>query len=223
VLVVHGGKKDRMDTTMQLLPLCVGLAKEGFNLLAFDRRNCGESGLSGRHSRSRLEWDVGGAVDFVRARYGGMIFLLGVSMGAVACLLHASCDNEVSGIVSDNCFASIYDMSARVLTSSGRVLLPFLWGALRMGRLFYGLSLVSAIDVVGSVKCPVLFINPREDKSVPVQDADRLYQASGNPADEIWLVLDAGHSQAYSTEPRRYIERVTAFFYRCRTGQTEAI
>ena len=42
--------------------------------------------------------------------------------------------------------------------------------------------------------------------------ARELFEASGNPSDELWIVPGAGHSQVYKMNPVNYIDKVSAFF-----------
>jgi pimeloyl-ACP methyl ester carboxylesterase len=214
IIVIHGGKQNRADATMQLLDLCGDLARKGFNVLTFDRRGCGASEVPGCKLRRYFEYDAGGAVDYIRSRNGAdeKIFLLGISIGAAAALVFAADEEGISGVVSDGCFASTLEMTRRALAKASRILTIFGPGASLMGKLIYGFTPVSAIDYVASIKCPVLFIHGAEDDGVPAADAHALYLASGNQLDELCVVPGAGHSQAYAVNPAEYVDRITAFF-----------
>jgi pimeloyl-ACP methyl ester carboxylesterase len=214
VIVVHGGKQNRADATMRLLELCCDLSKKGFNVLSFDRRGCGESKVSKVRDRTRFEHDVAGAYDYVIKKEGRQhkIFLLGVSLGAAAVLYFAAHEDGICGLVSDSCFADVREMAKRVLTGVNKALTIFVKGALWFGEVIYGLQPLSAIDNVKLVKSPVLFIHGRSDRDVPASDSAKLFAASNNPLNELYLVDGAGHSQAYSSDPARYIERVAIFF-----------
>ena len=213
IIVVHGGKQNRADATMQLIELCGDLAQRGFNILTFDKQGCGESALSGRKERARSEWDVGGAFDYIRARSGSgeEIFLSGISISAIATFVFASQEEGVNGIVSDSCFASTPEMLRRALATVNNVVTVFTPGVAYMGKLIYGFKPISAIDNVGSVSCPILFIHGEADDGVPPEDARRLFAASNNYRDELWIVAVARHSQAYRIDPNRYVDRVAAF------------
>jgi fermentation-respiration switch protein FrsA (DUF1100 family) len=39
-----------------------------------------------------------------------------------------------------------------------------------------------------------------------------LFQTAKNPADEIWEVPGALHSEGYKTDPAQYVQKVNAFF-----------
>ena len=67
---------------------------------------------------------------------------------------------------------------------------------------------------VADISCPVLFIQGDADDLVPVSDTHRLYRASGNALDELWIVSNAGHTKSYKTEPIMFIEKVVGFLER---------
>ena len=213
IIVMPGGKQNRSDPTIKLLELCVDLSKKGFNILAFDRRGCGQSAASSLRGRSRFDRDFGGAVDYIRNRNGNEenIFLLGISVGAVAALTLAEKDKCIKAIISDSCYASTSEMARRVMGEKCKAFIVFEPGAICMGRLIFGLDKESAIDKVARITCPIFFINGAKDESVPPEDTHRLFKASNNPLDETWIVTGASHSQSYSTYPDEYVKRVIAF------------
>ncbi|MBI2869670.1 MAG: alpha/beta fold hydrolase [Chloroflexi bacterium] len=217
VVVSHGGKSNRADQGIRLLEMCVDLVRRGFNVLTYDRRSCGASSVASRRCRAGLDDDLAGAVDFVRRRNGAgeNIFLLGISLGAVATILFASHEEGIQGIVLDSGFARMVETVGRVLAGVNRLLPLFLPGALLIGRLMYGLRPADAISRVEQVACPALFIHGEDDRDIPAWNAGDLYQAAGHPLNELWTVPGAGHAQSYMTDPGRYIGRVNDFLEKC--------
>ena len=213
IIVMPGGKQNREDPTTKLLELCVDLAKRGYNILTFDRRGCGQSEASSLKTRSRLDLDFGGAFDYIRNRNDPRenIFLLGISIGAVAALTFAEKQKDIKAIISDSCFASTSEMARRVMGQKCKAFIIFEPGAIYMGRLIFGLERESAIDKVQHIICPILFINGADDESIPSEDTYRLLRTSNNPFDEIWIVNGADHSQSYSIHLDKYIDRVVSF------------
>lgn len=59
---------------------------------------------------------------------------------------------------------------------------------------------------------PIFFIHGELDDTVPVAHAYSLLEASNNPQNQLWLIPDVGHVEAYTTYPEEYVSRVTAFF-----------
>lgn len=215
VVVMHGGRANRADESVGLLELCVGLAKRGFNILTFDRRGCGLSSTPSFYNRGHLERDFGGAVDYIRSRNGDheKIFLLGNSIGAQAAFVYAYKygGNGISGIISDSGFATRENIAARVLNQAVILTGVFAPGALKLGEWVFGLPNFDAVDIVESIKRPLLFISGDKDLQIPVDATYQLLEASGNPSDEVFIVTGAAHNQAYKTDPTEYVNRVTSF------------
>jgi fermentation-respiration switch protein FrsA (DUF1100 family) len=106
-------------------------------------------------------------------------------------------------------------MIKQTLFKLGGLPIIFTPGALFTAKLMYHFEPTNAIDKVRAVKCPIMFIQEAKDNHVPIKDAYRLKEASGNHLDEIWIVPGAGHSQAYSADPAQYISWVSAFLDKC--------
>jgi alpha-beta hydrolase superfamily lysophospholipase len=215
IIVMHGGRTDRADESMGLLELCVDLVKRGISVFAIDRRGCGYSSSPSFHNRGHLERDFEGAVDYIRNRNGEQekIFLFGSSIGALAAFVYTYSHegNEVSGIISDSGFAKRESITARVLNKAVIFSGIFAPGALKLGELVFGLPNLDAVDIVGSIKLPILFISGDSDQQIPVEATYQLLEESANPSDEILIVSGAAHSQSYKTNPIEYVNRVTSF------------
>jgi pimeloyl-ACP methyl ester carboxylesterase len=215
IIVMHGGRANRADESVGLLELCAELAKRGFNVLTVDRRGCGLSSSPAFYNRGHLERDFGGAVDYIQNRNGEQekIFLFGNSIGALAAFVYAYeyGGNEISGIISDSGFAKRENIAARVLNQAVILSGIFAPGALKLGELVFGLPNLDAVDIVGSINIPILFISGDNDLQIPVEATYQLFEASHNPSDEILIIPGAEHNQAYKTNPTEYINRVNLF------------
>ncbi|MDP4280208.1 MAG: alpha/beta fold hydrolase [Dehalococcoides mccartyi] len=215
IIVMHGGRANRADESVGLLELCMELAKRGFNVLTIDRRGCGLSASPSFYNRGHLERDFGGAVEFIRNRNGGKenIFLLGNSIGAQAAFVYAYeyGADVISGIISDSGFARRQSIAARVLNQAAISTGIFAPGALKLGEWVFGLPNLDAVDIVGDINHPILFISGESDLQIPVDATYQLLEASDNPSDEILIVSGAAHNMAYKTSPTEYIDRVSSF------------
>ena len=198
--------------------LCSDLIERGYNVLIFDMRGRGESEGEGLFL-TRVEHDIGGAIDYIKSRGtpSENIGILGFSLGAISSLIFAAGD-DVACVVSDSAFAYVPEAFVRKVPQQFgipevivRIINP---GAFLMARLMYGYELRNPADMVKDVSCPILFIQGDSDDLAYVEDANKLFEASGNPSDEIWILPNVGHTQAYNTNPVAYIDRVTTFFDR---------
>jgi len=217
LIIVNGGAQNRVDSEAGTLEMSQDLVERGYNILLFDLRGRGESEGQGYHL-VHSERDLGGAVDYLKQRFPSRdIGLMGFSTGAAAAIIFASRE-KVAAVVSDNCFASVTDSLTRKLAADWsvpriivRVIAP---GLFLIARILYGYKKINPAGRVADISCPILFIQGDADDLVPVSDAYRLYKASGNKLDDLWIVPNAGHTQAYHTNPAIYIERVTSFLER---------
>jgi pimeloyl-ACP methyl ester carboxylesterase len=98
VILAHSGASDLCSW----LPYGRTLAARGYRVLAFDQRGFGSSGQSGRSNRkSRVDYDVLGAIRTMRARGATNVILGGGSLGGAAVLsATARATPLVNGVIS---------------------------------------------------------------------------------------------------------------------------
>jgi len=211
IIMLPGGRSSRQD----YLALSVDLTRSGYSVLSLDRRGCGLSGSPSLGQRGHIERDFQGAVAYVRERSGEgeQIFLLGNSIGALAAFVYTeeNPDASLRGIIADSAFATREAIAARVLNQALPLSGVFAPGALFLGERLFGLPDIDAIDIVGAIKVPIMFIVGDCDEQIPVSSVRALFDASANPFDEIVIVPSAAHSQSYQTDPVGYVETVIAF------------
>ncbi len=227
VIIAHG-----IDHTRQvMLKRAVFLVHGGYNVLSLDLRGHGESG--GRVvSTGMLErLDLFGAIEYVRSRgERGPIALLGVSYGAVACLMAAAESPEIGAVVSDGAFLSGIDVSERINRyyahdpGTNRVVramyaagsLPGVARAivltyyLRTG-VFPGWEFGSVLPVVSRIKCPVLIVSGERDFVAPTANARRILDALPGERKQMITIPNAMHDTTYDSDPVLYQEAVLSF------------
>lgn len=216
LIVMHGGKQNRADETIGLLHMCRDVAELGFNVLALDRRGCGDSDTARLNERTKSDRDFHGAIDWVlRRNPSEKVFLFGTSFAGVAALIHAGKDHRVSGVIADSSFKSSLAMAKRCLHETFPPFKIFAHGAVWTAGPLCGVGDDDAIDAVKSIRCPVLFSGGELDKVVPPSDARDLLEASANPQDELLIVDGAGHSCAYLADRGNYIACLDKFLEKC--------
>ena len=210
VIIVTGGHQSRTDHVVGTLELSRDLVDRGYSVLLFDLRGRGESDGKGL-ALSYADSDIGGAVDYVRNRGYRTIYIIGFSSGGALSILSGV---NVTAMVIDSCFANVHEMLVSQATAKGypvafiKLLAP---GVFLMARLMYGYQAVNPEDVVGSVTCPIFFVHGKFDDDIPLSNSCRLYQASANPLDQIWICPGADHCLTYRTSPDIYLEKVCQF------------
>lgn len=233
VVIAHG-----IDHTRQvMLPRAAFLVRGGYNVLAVDLRGHGESGGQFVSPGLVERRDLLGAVEYVRSRGGrGSIALLGVSYGAVACLLAAAESPEIRAVVSDGAFPTGADVFGNVsrhyLHATGTSLLlrglfaaALLPGTARAIVLAYylrtgvylGSDFVSVLSTASQIACPVLLISGERDWIVPTENARRILAALSGNRSRLVTIPNASHDTTYSTAPVLYQETVLNFLDRSLT------
>ncbi len=195
------------------LPLAAELVADGFDVLAFDLRNQGESDGDTLSFGAREQDDVLGAVAAARALGARHVAVAGFSMGAASAMLAAARSPEIEALVLDSPFADLSATLANGIRSTWHMPEPMVAYALLLYRVFSGTdpSTVVPADAVGALATrPLLFIAGADDQAVAPTDGATMARAAGANAVYV-LVPGAGHVGAYDADPAAYVARVRAF------------
>lgn len=185
------------------------------NALIFDFRGHGDSGghtsgmglLEHRDVLAAVRWLKRAHPEGARRVYG-----LGSSMGAAALLRAAVQDVEIEAVILDSCYASA-DLLARQHLGKlpvigdlyGRIMLTLLGAQLGESP--------SNLDPLSAITClegrPVLLIHAAEDRLIPAENLNLLYDAADEPKGK-WLA-PGSHSNVLTADFDRYQDRVLAF------------
>jgi pimeloyl-ACP methyl ester carboxylesterase len=190
----------------------------GHNTLVVDQRAHGKSeghtisfGIKERFDC--LDW-----IAYAQKRFGEekTIYLAGVSMGAATVLMASGLPlpNAVKGVIADSPYSSPEKIIEKVCREMGfppKLAMPFL----RLGaRVFGGFSLKEAgvADSVRFAKVPALIIHGEDDRFVPCQMSEEVFNAYAGEKYRITFE-GAGHGLSYIVDEEKY-ERVTVDFLR---------
>jgi fermentation-respiration switch protein FrsA (DUF1100 family) len=215
IIMVHGRDGNRVDGVPGTMELASSLVEEGFNVFMFDLRAHGESEGTYLSAGYYERYDLLGAVDYVESQGASEIGIIGFSMGAGTSILVAAEDPRIEALVSDSSWADLTEIANREVRKMIHLPDWFEPGYLLVLKVMHGIDLNSAkpIDAVSKiVPRPIFFIHGQADSFIPVSHANRLYEASNNPSNEIWLVPGATHVKSYQTTPDEYEEKVIEFF-----------
>lgn len=206
IVILHGwGSNSEM-----MLPLARPLHQAGFSLLLIDARCHGSSDDDHFPSLPLFAEDLDHAIDWLRqqpAIDAQNISVLGHSVGAGAALLSASRRDDLRSVVSVSAFAHPESVVRRLFDSKKVPYRPFGWYALRYLEKLVGCSFdeMAPEKSIRGVRCPVLLVHGRQDETVPVGDAHRIY-TKGRP-DQVGLwIVDGDHS--FTVEHETHLSEV---------------
>lgn len=188
----------------------VGLAQRGYRVVLADLRGHGESSgqyltyglLESRDTIQVIETLESAAI------IESPVILLGASYGASTALMAAAESKRIDAVVA---FAPFTD-AASSIEHLTRTLFPRLSRMISEERMADAIDRASemsgqdirkarAIDAVGRIDVPVLFVHGREDTWVPPRNSLDLYR-SANGSASLLVIPDAGHMDL----PMRYDE-----------------
>ncbi|MBY7142959.1 alpha/beta hydrolase [Virgibacillus sp. NKC19-3] len=215
VILAHGfrGVKEDMDELVKFY------YDQGFDILMPDARGHGESEGDyigyGWHDRLDYQQWVDMLIEDHEAEE---IFLHGNSMGAALVLMTSGEDlpAEVKGIVEDSGYTTVKEELTHQLNHLYNLpAFPLLDMTSVMTKVRAGFTFeeASAIDQVKNNTRPLFIIHGEEDELVPTEMAHELYEAAGGDK-EIWIIPEAGHTDAYTVATAEFQDRLQDFIDR---------
>ncbi|NIR48618.1 alpha/beta fold hydrolase [candidate division KSB1 bacterium] len=199
----------------RMLPFAALLHAARFNLLLYDSRSHGDSGVDGCSTINKFAEDLVSVVDYLHSRSDinpARIGVLGHSMGAASAILANSRDPRIKALVSDSAFSDTVDITRRALRRYHIPQWPFLWLVCKFWEREMGRKMreVSPKNNIGKIFNPILLIHGENDRLIPQENLQILYENSNKPLTQTWLVRDRGHSDTYLDE--NYACRIVSFF-----------
>jgi dipeptidyl aminopeptidase/acylaminoacyl peptidase len=204
ILVAHGYGDKRTE------PYYALFASHGYGVLAWDFRAHGNSEGEFSSLGYYEVLDAKAALDFALAQPGvEHAGAWGGSMGAVTMIRASAQYPEIEALVADSPFATLEEeMDLRVPFPAMRWLIRF------FAERESGVSVSSVRpvdDIVRISPRPVFLIQGMGDGMVPLDSAERLYDAAGEPR-QLWTEKDVPHLNMYAFYKTRYAKRVIKFF-----------
>ncbi len=216
VLLFHGVSDNRTG----VLGHAEFLLRHGYNVVMMDSRAHGESGGTIATYGWKERFDTVAVTDALYSsetvRHLGA---LGVSMGAAIALQSAAVEPRIEGVVAEDPFANLREVSydyaglgfspllGRTLFRPATILA--LHGMAKAGG--FRPDDVSPERAVAARPFPILLICGTRDHRIPCRHAERIYRAARGPK-ELWVVAGAEHASALGHAPAEYENRVVTFF-----------
>jgi alpha-beta hydrolase superfamily lysophospholipase len=228
VVLVHG----LFRSAMEVEPPAAMFRRLGCECWLCDQRGHGGSAAVPLRLDDSEARDLVAVVKFVRSQPGRErmpLVLFGVSIGTVAVSLALPSLPDVAGVVLDAPIDDLLSTADRILQVTRperRGLLPIYqpWRTLILEsvELMSGCSLaeVQPLRVLAELPqdLPMLVVAGGEDDKVPVEHAQRLFDALPMPTGvkELWIDPAAGHGNAWLQDPPQYERRLGELLARLR-------
>jgi len=196
LILVHGWKRN----AERMLPY-IEMLHENYNLLAFDSRSHGSSDEDSYSSMPRFAEDIMAAVDFVRSEFRSIqsLGILGLSMGGAAAIYAASKDKRINAVVTVGAFAHPADVMRLEFKKRHIPYFPMVWLLFEyiqylMKARFNNFAPEKNIYLS---EASFMLIHGKEDKTAPVEQAERLYKAAKPENAKLWMIDEMGHSNCH--------------------------
>ncbi len=216
VLIAHGFTYG-LYGSVKYMPM---FRRRGFNILLLDLRHHGRSGGPNITFGFREKEDLRAWMSWSLAQLGpgGQVGTLGESLGAAVVLQHAAIDPRPAFVIADCPYSSLERLVAYHLKLGYHLpSIPLLHVGEFWCRLLSGMTFdnASPLPVMGRIESPVLLIHGENDDYVPAPMSRELYEAKTNGIRRLYLVPNAGHAQAFTSNPVEYERQVTEFLKEC--------
>lgn len=212
IIFVHGHGADRHEGMRWF----TSVHTAGFNILAFDLRNSGQSGGDFSSMSYFERQDVIAAVDFLQNEKNlKSIGVFGTSMGAVTSIMAMDQDPRISAGVFEAGWANLEDLLSEVFSKYvGLPRVPFLSFTTWLFQFRSGVDMtaVNPETVVANIAPrPVFIIHCEGDELINISHGERNFSAAQQPKD-YWRSPCDVHARAWQSAPKYIEARVTEYF-----------
>ncbi len=209
VILVHGWGRN----VGRMLPYIKNLYGKGYNLLAFDSRNHGNSDEDDHSTMKKFAEDISAAIDFIGKQTditNKNIGVIGLSIGGAATIYAAGHDDRIKCGITVGAFANPLNMMRHQLSSHYVPFYPIGWLLIKylQKRVGFQFEEIAPERFIGKTNAKILLIHGKNDETVPFSNAERLV-ASGKENISLWGIPGRGHSDCHLE--KGFWEKVESF------------
>tara|TARA_B110000977_G_scaffold197781_1_gene281160 strand:- start:3 stop:908 length:906 start_codon:yes stop_codon:yes gene_type:complete len=212
VIFVHGHGADRREGMRWFK----AVHQAGFNILAFDVRNQGNSTKSFSTMGYFEKQDVIGALDYLQQQKQiQRIGIFGTSMGAATSIIAMVDDPRIVAGVFEAGWANLDDLYGEIIEQHLGLpsfpLAPLITWMLEQ-RTGMDMAVVNPENLLGGISPrPVFIIHCSGDNLIGFSHGERNYAAANEPK-EFWTSPCQIHARAWQSDPEYIENRVTNYF-----------
>jgi len=175
VILAHGYRQNRLQYGEDTFVLIKSLLNQGYNVLTFDFRNCGES--EGKVTTVGIyeKNDLLGAVNYAKKLGSKQIVLMGFSMGAATSIVAAAQSQDVDAVIADSPFSDLEEyLNDNLDAWSNLPSFPF------NQTTFLTIKILEGVDpkefspravIKDIAPRPVMLIHSKDDAYIPVSNS----------------------------------------------------
>ena len=209
LILIHGWGRN----LSRMLPYIRALHTLGYNLLAFDARNHGNSSPFSHPTVGTFSEDALAAVDFIsrsspvsECEFG----IVGLSIGGGAAINAASADKRIKSIVTIGALSHPKDV---MNIEFQKRKMPGFFAAFLLSyiKLRFGIDFdkIAPVNNIPHAEADILLIHGDRDETIPLVQGQALAAAGNRQKSQLWIVPGKGHSDC-DTHPQ-FWEKVGAF------------
>ncbi len=205
LILIHGWGRN-LSRTMNYIR---ALHPLGYNLLAFDARNHGESSPIAHPTVGTFSEDALSAVDFI-SHSAREIGILGLSIGGGAAINTAGWDKRVKSVVTIGALSHPKEVMNLEFEKRNipAFIASFLFGYMKL-RFGINFEKIAPVNNIPHADAHILLIHGDKDETIPLAQGRALAAAGNAETSQLWVVPEKGHSDC-DTHPQ-FWEKVGAF------------
>jgi pimeloyl-ACP methyl ester carboxylesterase len=209
LILIHGWGRNLSRTINYIR----ALHPLGYNLLAIDARNHGESSPIPHPTVGTFSEDALTAVDFISKSdlvSSREIGILGLSIGGGAAINTAGWDNRVKSVVTIGALSHPKDVMNLEFEKRNipAFIASFLFGYMKL-RFGINFEKIAPINNIPHADAHILLIHGEQDETIPLVQGQALAAAGNAEKSQLWVVPEKGHSDCDSHP--QFWEKVGAF------------
>jgi uncharacterized protein len=214
IIFSHGYGANREESWVPMYDLAKAAHMQHYNVLMFDYGFVHpERVVTGGVQET---FELLGAIDLVKQKGAGQIFIWGFSMGAGTALGTALQSEDITGMILDSAF--ILSPDTLYYNIQQHADLPR-FPSLSLIRLFFPMMNGVSMNQLPyeriqetSYKIPLFLIHGMQDEKAPYQLAQEVFDnQKEQPLSKLWILPDGHHELIYSVNKREYLQRTLSF------------
>jgi pimeloyl-ACP methyl ester carboxylesterase len=198
LILVHGWNRN----VERMMAYIKELQPKGYNLLAFDSRNHGNSDSDSFSSMIKFAEDIQASVDYLENHpcvNHEKLGVIGLSIGGAASIYAAALDKRIKKVITVGAFARPDDVMALQFTKRHIPYIPFVWVLFKYVEFRIGAKFdeIAPVNNINKSKAEFLLIHGTDDKTVPYEQAKKLIAAANPDKAELFTLPERGHSDCH--------------------------